>query len=101
MIPIVVSNKNHKSGLKASLTERGETMDHSKTFQPSISSQISHELRIPLTGILGMAHFLEETSLTSEQKSYLQGIVESANRLLALEGKLRTVLNRNRAKHVI
>lgn len=62
-------------------------------YRPSVLSQISHELRIPLTGILGMAHFLEDTPLNTEQKGYLEVILESANRLLALEGKLQTVLS--------
>lgn len=61
-------------------------------YQPSALSQISHELRIPLTGILGMAHFLEETPLNGEQKGYLQAILESANRLLSLESKLHAIV---------
>lgn len=61
-------------------------------YQPSIMSQISHELRIPLTGIMGMAHFLSETTLTLQQKDYLKIIQTSAERLLSLESKLHTLL---------
>jgi signal transduction histidine kinase len=68
-------------------------MINSTQYRPSALSQISHELRIPLTGILGMAHFLEDTPLNAEQKGYLEAILESANRLLALEGKISTVLS--------
>ncbi len=64
-------------------------------YQPSVISQISHELRIPITGIVGMAHFLEETPLNSEQQSYLQVILASANRLLSLENKLYALLKGN------
>jgi signal transduction histidine kinase len=60
-------------------------------YRPSALSQVSHELRIPLTGILGMAHFLEETPLTAEQKKYLKGILDSANRLLGLENKIISI----------
>lgn len=58
------------------------------THSVSAASQFSHELRIPLTGILGMAHFLEKTQLTSEQKRYLSILQNSAEQLLGLENKL-------------
>lgn len=67
-------------------------MTNTIQYRPSVLSQFSHELRIPLTGILGMAHFLEEIPLTTEQKEYLKGILESANRLLGLENKLLSIL---------
>lgn len=35
---------------------------------------VVHELRTPLTGILGMSHLLEQTSLTLEQKNYINGV---------------------------
>lgn len=64
-------------------------------YKPNVISQVSHELNIPLTGILGMAHFLEQTPLTSQQKEYLQVILTSANRLLGFEGKLIAILKKN------
>lgn len=69
-------------------------------YRPSPLSQISHEPRIPLTGILGMVHFLEGTPLNVEQKEYLQGILESANRLLTLEGKLHSYLSSPDRSHL-
>jgi len=64
------------------------------THKVSIESEISHELRIPLTGILGMAHFLQETPLTLEQKEYVEHILTAANRLLGLESKLFAMVKR-------
>jgi signal transduction histidine kinase len=61
-------------------------------YRPSIASQISHELRIPLTGIFGVTNFLSKTTLTLEQQTYLQMIREAANRLLLLDSKLPTIL---------
>lgn len=58
------------------------------TFHPSINSQISHELRMPLSGILGCVDFLNKTSLTTEQNEYVELILTSANRLLAAEEKI-------------
>lgn len=65
-------------------------------YKPSIMSQISHELRIPLTGIMGMTQFLSETSLTPQQKDYLKAIQTSAERLLSLEGKLHLLLKQKK-----
>lgn len=69
-------------------------MNDSSTYTPSVAAQISHELRIPLAGILGMLQFLNETSLTSEQKEYVDLILRSATRLLALESTLHALVRK-------
>lgn len=68
-------------------------MHKTARFQPSVLSQISHELRIPLTGIVGMVHFLEKTPLNRQQKTFLAGIAQSAQALLAAEAKICNLLN--------
>ena len=45
---------------------------------------ISHEMRTPLNGIIGMANLLESTPLSSEQSSYSQALRQSGTALLAL-----------------
>lgn len=45
-------------------------------------SRISHELRTPMNGILGLTQLMERDSLTSNQLDCLQGIESSANNLL-------------------
>ncbi len=62
------------------------------SFQPNLLSQISHELRIPLTGILGMVHFLDQTPLNIQQKEYLRIILESAQQLVRAEEKIAVLL---------
>lgn len=61
-------------------------------YHPDLRAQISHHLRIPLAGILGMTHFLEQTPLTLEQQKYVQIIHTSAHRLLDLENLLHTIV---------
>jgi signal transduction histidine kinase len=58
----------------------------------NLQSQISHEIRIPLTGIMGMAHFLSKTSLDSKQKAFLDGILESAQQLFIAEKNIHILL---------
>ena len=45
---------------------------------------ISHEMRTPLNGIIGMANLLESTPLSAEQSSYNQALHQSGTALLAL-----------------
>lgn len=45
-------------------------------------SSISHEIRTPMNGILGMAVLLEETTLGTEQREYLDTIISSGKILL-------------------
>jgi signal transduction histidine kinase len=57
-------------------------------IEVSLISKITHELRTPLTGILGMIHFLHQTSLSATQKQYLDILSLSAQRLLAFGKEL-------------
>lgn len=45
---------------------------------------VSHELRIPLTGILGMAQLLEGANLYPEQRDQLADLIKSSEHLLTL-----------------
>ena len=45
---------------------------------------MSHEMRTPLNGIIGMAQVLANTELAPEQREYLDVVAECSTRLLAL-----------------
>ena len=47
-------------------------------------SMMSHEIRTPLNAILGMGELLEETSLASDQREYVQLFRSAGSNLLAL-----------------
>lgn len=49
---------------------------------------MTHELRTPLIGILGMARLMQSTPLDAEQKEYLHSIQSSAQLLRALIGDI-------------
>ena len=56
-------------------------------------ASISHELRTPLHGLLGMADLLSESTLTPEQRSYLEAIRTSG---LALATQIDEILDFSR-----
>ncbi len=45
---------------------------------------MSHEIREPMNGVIGMARLLRDTPLDTEQRSYLDSALESAETLLTL-----------------
>ncbi|MGN6550734.1 MAG: ATP-binding protein, partial [Pararhizobium sp.] len=49
-----------------------------------VLAMVSHELRTPLNGILGMTSLLAATTLTDEQRNYLDAVGQSGHALLAL-----------------
>ncbi|WP_413560471.1 ATP-binding protein [Bdellovibrio sp. HCB209] len=54
-------------------------------------ASISHEMKTPLNGILGMTHFLNDTNLNEEQRKYAAFITESGSNLLAIVNQVLDV----------
>jgi CheY-like chemotaxis protein len=51
-------------------------------------AHVSHEVRTPMNGVLGMAKLLADTPLTAEQRSYLEAILQSGSLLMGLIDEL-------------
>ncbi|MFZ5762161.1 MAG: sensor histidine kinase, partial [Thermodesulfobacteriota bacterium] len=47
-------------------------------------TNMNHELRTPITGIMGMAQLLEQTELSREQRDYVATMLESSEHLLQI-----------------
>lgn len=61
--------------------DRAEIANESKT---QFLSVVSHELRIPLSGILGCAELLKSENLTETQQKYTDSILEVGQHLLSI-----------------
>ncbi|HVK99555.1 MAG TPA: 7TM diverse intracellular signaling domain-containing protein [Dongiaceae bacterium] len=63
-----------------------ESVAHAEQFANRAKSDflasMSHEIRTPMAGVLGMAELLSNTSMTHEQKQYLETIQDSSRSLL-------------------
>jgi PAS domain S-box-containing protein len=71
------------------LAERAlaEARDQAETASRAKSrflAMVSHEVRTPLSGILGMADLLRDTALTPEQMTYVMAVKTSGDALLSL-----------------
>lgn len=60
---------------------RAEKADAEKA---RLLATVSHEIRLPLSGMLGMNHLLSQTKLNQEQRNYLDGMKQSGQSLVQL-----------------
>lgn len=71
------------AGALREAAERAQEADRAKS---EFLANMSHEVRTPINGVLGLARLLSRTELDRTQKSYVDGIVSSADILLSVIG---------------
>ncbi len=67
-----------------SLKKAKEAADSASRAKTEFVVNVSHEIRTPISAIVGMSELLMETELSAEQMEYAQGVKESADLLLRL-----------------
>lgn len=90
----ITPQKLIQSQLRTIITEQEKEAQNKMRFL----SALSHEFRSPLSGIIGMATLLKETSLTSEQLHFAENITNSTEMLLSLINDILDVTKLNSGK---
>ncbi|MCB1885289.1 MAG: response regulator [Geminicoccaceae bacterium] len=80
MTPTAPPPKNDIEALRAAHAEALRLVDSRAAFLATVS----HELREPMNGVLGMARLLRETPLDPEQAGYVEALVASGETLVTL-----------------
>ncbi|MCE1189845.1 MAG: PAS domain S-box protein [Ignavibacteria bacterium] len=78
----------HKKELELELKRAIDVAEESSRLKSSLLSNISHELRTPMTGILGMTQILLEELSETEFAQYIRKIQKSGSRLMATLGSI-------------
>jgi two-component system sensor histidine kinase/response regulator len=69
---LVFEDVTHRYSQQARLIASRLEAENALAMRNEFLSQMSHEVRSPLTGVLGMAELLGETKMTSEQMDYVK-----------------------------
>ncbi len=83
-IAYMVSTARANSRIALALTEAERRAVEANEAKSTFLNMVTHELRTPMNGVLGMARALQRTALTSRQRDYVETIVRSGDGLIAI-----------------
>ena len=79
---------SEKKEVEHALLATKEAADAATSAKSQFLANVTHELRTPLSGIIGMARLLRSTALNGQQLDYVDAVKQSADSLLTLVNDL-------------
>lgn len=68
-------------------------LDRWREARNIVLSRFNHDMRAPLTAIVGFAELLGDEHLTPEQQLYVQRILEATDKIVHILDEVQKVLN--------
>lgn len=84
MLILTIYSNAKLNKINIELKKAKDSAEHATKVKSNFIANISHEIRTPMNSIVGMAHLIQETNLTSLQKNYIQNIDTSTTNMLKL-----------------
>ncbi len=84
MFRAVARDIHSRKESEAQLVEARQKAEAANLAKSQFLATVSHEIRTPLNGINGMSRLLADTSLTEEQKTYVDAVTSSGTALMTL-----------------
>lgn len=79
---------NELKETQLALKKAKEQADEARALQQQFLAYITHDIRTPMNGVLGLCDLLEHSELTEEQKLYVHYIGDAVNNLLTLVNEI-------------
>ncbi|WP_052507389.1 PAS domain-containing hybrid sensor histidine kinase/response regulator [Desulfonatronovibrio magnus] len=80
----IYSDISHRKQAEQKLIQAKEAAEAASRAKSDFLANMSHEIRTPLNGVVSMMNILSETSLSAEQREYVDMAVVSADSLLGI-----------------
>lgn len=84
----ILTEVTHLKNYEQELLRSKQEVEASNKVKDLFLANISHELRTPMNGILGMTQLMELSGVTAEQQDNINILKESGNRMMALINNL-------------
>ncbi|WP_322996633.1 MHYT domain-containing protein [Castellaniella sp.] len=92
----LLADISERQALEASLRDAAQQAEHAAATKTRFLANMSHEIRTPMNSIIGFATLLQQTDLTSLQRSHLNTISQSSRSLLRL---INDILDTTKLEH--